>query len=108
LNRIYSIFKSRHLWGLTATAVVLYLLVFKALAGIDVSWLMPPTDQIARAIIDIWPRMPFFAVQRESSPEGKEIYYTVPTRQLTPSEMTQLGLTNHMAKPAPPAKPAGG
>jgi hypothetical protein len=106
LNTVYSILKSPRLWGLTGTALVLYFLVFVVLGNIDVSWIMPPTDKIANAIIEIWPRMPFFTVERESinGGKGEEIYYTVPTRQLTPQEIARMGRTSGAAHPAPPKK----
>ena len=89
-----------------ATAVVLYFLVFVVFGKADMSWIMPDTNQIARSIISIWPRMPFFAVQKGPAPDGKgeEIYYTVPTRQLTAQELARMGLTNNIGRPAPPAK----
>jgi hypothetical protein len=92
------------LWGLSGTALVLYFLVFVVFGNLDVSWLMPPTDKIAQAIIEVWPRLPFFAVQTESVNGGKdrEIYYTVPTRQFTPQELARMGATNAVAHPSPP------
>jgi hypothetical protein len=48
--------------------------------------------------------MPFFVVQKESinGGKGREIYYTVPTRQFTKQEMTRMGATNGTAHPAAP------
>jgi len=70
----------------------------------NVSRIMPPTTQIANAILEVWPRMPFFTVQTESVNGGKsrEIYYTVPTRQLTPQEIARMGVTNAAVHPAAP------
>ena len=104
MNPLYSLLRSRRLWGLTGTALVLYFVVFVVFGRVDVSWLMPPTTQIARAILDVWPRMPFFAVQKESvtGSNGREIYYTVPTRQFTPQELKRMGVTNGVAHPAEP------
>jgi hypothetical protein len=104
LKQLYSFFKSPRLWGLTGTALVLYFLVIVVFGKLDVSWFMPPTDQIARTIISVWPRMPFFAVQKESvnGGRGQEIYYTVPTRQLTPQELARMGATNGTAHPVAP------
>ena len=104
MNPLYSILKSTRLWGLTGTALALYFLVFVVLGNIDVGWIMPPTDKIAKAIIDVWPRMPFFAVQTESinGGKGREIYYTVPTRQLTPQEIARMEATNAAAHPVAP------
>jgi hypothetical protein len=100
---LYSLLKSTRLWGLTGTALALYFLVFVLLRNLDMSWIMPPTEKIARAIIDVWPRLPIFAVQKQSLDHGQqEIYYTVPTRQFTPQELARLGVTNAVAPPAAP------
>ena len=67
------------------------------------SWIMPNTDEIARTFISLWPRMPFFQVQKEKVFDGgtdEVIYYTVPTRQLTPQELARMGVTNAVARPA--------
>jgi hypothetical protein len=104
VSRLISILKrTRHLWGLLGTGVVLYVLVFVVLGKLDVSWIMPPTNKIAAAIIDLWPKMPFF-VEKHPAPDGvgQEIYYTVPTRQLTPAELAKMGLTNVNPHPARP------
>jgi hypothetical protein len=99
---LISILKSTRLWGLMGTAVVLYFLAFVVFGKLDVSWIMPPTDKIAAAIIDVWPKMPFF-VQRETLENGQiEIRYTVPTHQLTRAEMGRLGITNMTSHPASP------
>jgi len=104
LKPLYSILKSPRLWGLTGTALALYFLVFVVLGKLDVSWIMPPTDKIANALLEVWPRLPFFAVQTESinGGNGREIYYTVPTRQLTPQEIARMGATNGAVHPAVP------
>ena len=104
MKPLYSILKSPRLWGLTGTALVFYFLVFVVLGRMDVSWMMPPTTQIANAILEVWPRMPFFMVQKESinGGNGREIYYTVPTRQFTPQELARMGATNTTAHPAAP------
>ena len=103
MKPLYSILKSPRLWGLTGTALALYFLVFVVLGNIDVGWMFP-TQKIANAILEAWPRMPFFAVQKESvnGGNGREIYYTVPTRQLTPQEIVRMGATNGVARPAAP------
>ena len=104
MKSLYSILKSSRLWGLTGTALVLYFLVFVVLGKLDMGWIMPNTNQIARTLIEVWPRMPFFAVQKESvnGGKGQEIYYTVPTRQFTPQELARMGVTNAAAHPAVP------
>jgi len=104
LKPFFSLLKSPRLWGLTGTALVLYFLVFVVFGKLDVSWFMPNTDEIARSIISVWPRMPFFTVETEpvNGGKGREIYYTVPTRQLTPQELVRMGVTNSAAHPAAP------
>jgi hypothetical protein len=108
LNTVYSILKSTRLWGLAGTALVLYFLVFVVLGKLDMSWIMPNTTEIARTFISVWPRMPFFAVQKENvtgvngQVQGQIIYYTVPTRQFTQQELARMGVTNAIAHPAAP------
>jgi hypothetical protein len=108
LKPLYSILKSPRLWGLTGTALVLYFLVFVVFGKLDMSWIMPDTNQIARTFMSVWPRLPFFAVQKENvtgvngQVQGQEIYYTVPTRQFTPQELARMGATNAATQPAAP------
>ncbi len=96
--------KSRRLWGLVGTALVLYFLVFVVFGKVNVSGIMPDTNLIARTLIQVWPRLPFFSVQKEAASDGKGqvIYYTVPTRQLTPKELAQMEGTNRVAQPKAP------
>jgi hypothetical protein len=103
LKPLYSILKSPRLWGLAGTALALYFLVFVVLGNIDVGWMFP-TQKIANAVLEVWPRMPFFAVQTESinGGKGREIYYTVPTRLFTKQDMMRMGATNGVAHPAAP------
>ncbi len=103
MNRFYSILKSTRLWGLTGTAIVLYFLVFVVFGKLDMSWIMPNTNEIARTLIRVWPQMPFFTTQKVPvQGGGQETYYTVPTRQLTSQELKQMGLTNQTVHPAAP------
>jgi len=108
LKPFYTFLKSPRLWGLTGTAVVLYFLVFVIFGRIDMSWIMPDTNQLARRWIVDWNTMPFFAVRKENvrdingQQEGQVIYYTVPTRQFTAKELAQMGVTNVVAHPATP------
>jgi hypothetical protein len=106
LKRFYSIVKSPRLWGLTGTAFVLYFLVFVVLGKLDMSWIMPSTDEIARTIIAIWPRLPFFEAEKGTmtvkGDTNEVIYYTVPTRQFTPQELAHMGVTNSIEHPVAP------
>ena len=101
MNSRASLLKSTRAWGLLGTAVGLYVIIFGIFGKVDMSWIMPDTSQIAHTIVDVWPKMPFF-VQKEDTPQGQVIYYTVPTRQLTRQEMAQLGMTNAVPHPAKP------
>ena len=101
---LVSILRSRRLWGLSGTALAFYLILFVWLGKTDMSWIMPDTHQLAKAVMEVWPRLPIFQTQKEpvGSGDANVIYYTVPTRQLTPQELADMGVTNHVAKPAPP------
>ena len=103
MTKLKSILKSARLWGLAGTAVVLYFLIFVVFGKTDMSWIMPDTNQIARSVMVAWQDLPFFAVKMGAVDEGKGqyIYYTVPTRQFTPQQLAQMGVTNAVAHPAP-------
>ncbi|MEI9999282.1 MAG: hypothetical protein WDO13_08955 [Verrucomicrobiota bacterium] len=101
MNAVKRFFRSRTLWGLLGTAAVMYLVLFVVLGRLNVGWMMPDTKQIARTLVDAWPRLPFFA-QKEKTPQGDVIYYTVPTHQMTPQELRDMGLTNAAPRPAKP------
>ena len=90
--------------GMTGLFLAGYIVVIGIFGNVDVSWLMPPTDKIANAILEVWPRLPFFAVQKESinGGNGEEIYYTVSTRQFTPQELLRMGATNGVVHPTAP------
>ena len=102
--KLISLFKSRRLWGLIGTAVGLYFLVFIVLGRLNMSWIMPDTNQLARSVIIAWQDLPFFTTKTDSSDDGKDryIYYTVPTKQFTARELAQMGMTNAVAKPVAP------
>ena len=104
MKPLSSLLKSTRLWGLAGTAVVLYFLVFVVLGKLDVSGIMPDTNEIARTFIVVWPRMPFFVVQKgpASNGTGQEIYYTVPSRQFTRQELARMEGTNLVAHPSVP------
>ena len=89
---------------MAGTAAVLYFLVFVVFGKVNVGWMLPDTDRFARTLMAAWPKMPFFAVQKEPANDGKgeEVYYTVPTRQLTQQELAQMGMTNATAHPVAP------
>ncbi len=93
--------KSTRLWGLLGTGVTLYVLVFVVFGRVDMSWIMPDTNDIARTLIKVWPKMPFF-VQTEQTPQGEVVYYTVSTHQFTQAELKQMGATNAAPQPAKP------
>jgi len=106
LNHLNSILKSRHRWGLAGTALVLYFLAFVVFGKVNVGWMLPDTDKFARTLIAVWPKMPFFTVEKEpvNGGKGEEVYYTVPTRQFTAQELAQMGVTNATVHTAQPNK----
>lgn len=95
-------FKSRRLWGLVGTAALLYFLTFVVFGKLNMGWIMPDTNQLARSVMIAWQDLPFFTAKKETSEDGQYVYYTVPTKQFTPQQMMQMGMTNAVAKPAPP------
>jgi hypothetical protein len=87
---LVSIFRSRRFWGLTGTTFVLYLIVFVGLAHITVPRALS-TQRMAKAILQAWPRLPFFSVRQEIDANGQtQTYYTVPTRQITKAELARM------------------
>jgi hypothetical protein len=104
VKRAFSFLKSPRTWGLAGTAIALYFVIFVVFGRLDMSWIMPDTNQIAHTFMNTWPHLPFFAVQKDSAEPGggQYIYYTVPTRQFTSRQLAQMGLTNALAHPAPP------
>lgn len=98
------VIRSHHFWGLLGTGLVMYFVIFGPLAKVNVGWIMPDTQRMARNLLASWPRMPFFAVTKRPAPNGhgEVIYYTVPTRQFTPRELTEMGVTNATAHPSEP------
>jgi hypothetical protein len=87
--------------GITGLFLLGYILVIGVFGNVDISGLLPV--KLATSLREAWPQMPFFAVDKESEPgKGQEIYYTVPTRQLTPQELARMGKTNSATHPAAP------
>ena len=86
--------------GITGLFLLLYIVVIGIFGRVDISGLLPV--KFAATLQEAWPKMPFFSVEKEAvnGGKGEEIYYTVPTRQLTPQEITRL-LAN---KPRPAGK----
>ncbi len=101
MNALSRALKSPRLWGLIGTGVALYVLVFVVFGRVNMSWFMPDTNEIARTIIKVWPKMPFF-VQKEQTKQGEVVYYTVSTHQFTPAELKEMGVTNAVGQPAKP------
>ena len=97
--RIPGILKSYRLWGITGLSLVMYILVVGVFGNMDISGFLP--IKLATSIQAHWPDLPFFTVKKEISSDGKsqEIYYTVPTRQLTAREIAQLEANKKEKKP---------
>lgn len=91
--------------GITGISLLLYCVVIGLFGNVDISGYLPM--RLAASIQMAWPEMPFFSMKKEPVGGGQEIYYTVPTRQLTPQEVAQMsrggsasGLTRKNDKPA--------
>jgi hypothetical protein len=86
--------------GIAGLFLLGYIVVIGVFGRIDISGLLP--IKLATSIQTHWPDLPFFTVEKQSVDGGKgqEIYYTVPTRQLTPKEVAQIG------RPVPVTKAA--
>jgi hypothetical protein len=76
--------------GITGLFLLLYIVVIGVFGRVDISGLLPV--KFAASLQEAWPKMPFFSVEKEAVDGGKgeEIYYTVPSRQLTPQEVARL------------------
>ena len=91
----YSWYRVMGISGLFLTG---YIVVIGIFGNVDVSPLLPV--KLAASIQEAWPRLPFFTVETDSinGGKGEVIYYTVPTRQLTPQELARMGKTKPAAK----------
>jgi hypothetical protein len=76
--------------GITTLFLLLYIVVIGIFGRVDITGLLP--IKLAASIQQAWPEMPFFSTAKTVSDDGKEkeVYYTVPTRQLTPQEVAKL------------------
>src|SRR5271168_2679100 len=104
--RLPAFLRSPRLWGITGLSLVAYVLVFDVFGNIDISGLLP--IKLATSIQREWPDLPFFSVEKETINHGKsqEVYYTVPTRQLTAQEIAQLEAQGQQPKPTVAPTPA--
>jgi hypothetical protein len=88
-----------------------YIIVIGVFGRMDISPYLP--RELAASIQNTWPQLPFFDVQRRplADGQGEVIYYTVPTRQLTPQEIARISQgkprPGEATKP-PPAKDGAG
>jgi len=98
--------KSYRLWGITGLSLVMYILVVDVFGNVDISGFLP--IKLATSIQAHWPELPFFTVKKTTSSDGKtrEIYYTVPSRQLTAHEIAQLEANKKEPKPTSPPVPS--
>jgi len=87
--------------GIATLFLLLYIVVIGVFGRVDISGLLP--IKLAAAIETNWPKMPFFVAGRHDldNGQGRIMYYTVPTRQLTPQEVRQL--FSDQPKPSDPA-----
>jgi hypothetical protein len=104
-------FKLSYNWyrfmGITGLFLLGYIVIVGIFGNTDISPLLP--NDMAKSIATHWPDLPFFKVQQQAIDDGteKEVYFTVPTRQLTAKEIAALKDTGPTPKsfPVPPAKP---
>jgi hypothetical protein len=98
-------FKISYNWyrfmGITGLCLLGYIVVIGIFGNTDISPLLP--TEYARSIQTHWPDLPFFTVQKQAHDDDRDqtIYYTVPTRQLTPQEIAALKATGPEPKAAP-------
>ena len=91
------LFQWHRMMGIGTLCVVTWLLVAH-FSRVDIGWLLPRGEAPAPAHFQ-WPDLPGFSVTTQKPAEGQdkaETVFTVPTRQITPRELSQL----------PPAYPA--
>ncbi len=91
------------LMGITGLFLIGYIVVIGIFGNTDITPLLPM--DYARSIQTHWPNLPFFKVQKQTIDDSNEqvIYYTVPTRQLTPKEIAALKATG--PEPGSTSKP---
>lgn len=84
--------------GITGLFLIGYIVLVGIFGNTDISPYLPM--QLATSIETHWPELPFFAVQKRPMDDGKgeEVYFTVPTRQLTPQEIAALEKVRPVAK----------
>ena len=76
--------------GITGLSLVLYIVAIGIFGNVDVSGWLPM--KLATSIQEAWPRMPFFSAEKRpvNAGQGQEVYYAVPTRQLTAQEIARM------------------
>lgn len=79
------LFQWHRVLGIGGLCVVAYVLIFFVFGRTDVSGFLP----LPHAAAFRWPNLPKFFVGQSDSKTPVTIY-TVPTRQLTPQEMSQI------------------
>jgi len=98
-------FKISYNWyrfmGITGLFLIGYIVIIGIFGNVNIEPALP--TKLATTIMTHWPRLPLFMVEKESinGGKGQEIYYTVPTRQLTPQEIAQLNATGPAAQEHP-------
>jgi hypothetical protein len=103
-------FKISYNWyrfmGITGICLLGYIVVIGIFGNTDISRFLP--IDMAKSIQTHWPDLPFFTVQQQPIDDGqeKEVYFTVPTRELTKQEIAKLKATGPEPKsaPIPPTK----
>jgi len=88
-------------FGISTLFLLVYIVVIGIFGNVDISAWLP--IKLATSLQEAWPRMPFFTVQQQAGPDGQGqvIYYTVPTRQITPQELARMKVPPLPTKPSP-------
>lgn len=89
--------------GIATLFLMLYIVVIGIFGKVDISGLLP--IKLATTLQEAWPRMPFFAVDKEpvQGGQGEEVYYTVTTRLFSQAEIARMTAgTNRVTSPAAP------
>ncbi len=85
--------------GIVGLFLIGYIVVIGIFGNVDISGYLP--TKLAASIQEAWPQLPFFDVNKEpvSGTGQEEIFYTVPTRQLTPQELARMQKPKVASKP---------
>jgi len=94
--RFFALFQWQRIVGISSLSLVTFLLVFFVFGRIKIGGFLPVTSGRMA-----WPDLPAFFSQKSTTPDGEtEARFSVPTRQLTAQELSQMGATGPNAAPS--------